>query len=200
MPSQLPRKREKPTDFGRAVGQLIGLLMEKRLRKLLAEYKPLERVRWVNSYGLEHEIDFVIGTKEKPIVLIDSKYIKYQKHAREKANEIASMLISIKDAHPSVRLLIAVLAGNFTPGSKRILTDRGIHIFHISFETLASNLRRYRLKIDWVEDDRLTAEKTWEVYNGLSEAELSQIADGFFDGINIPEALKKLINENINAK
>lgn len=170
--------------------------MEKRLRKLLANYRPLERIRWVNSYSLEHEIDFVIGTKEKPIILIDSKYIKYQKHAREKANEIASMLISIRDAHPSVKLCIAVLAGNFTPGSKRILTDRGIHIFHITFETLTSNLRRYGLIIDWAEKDRLTAEKTWEIYHNLSEDELNQVADDFFDGTNISEALNQLIKEN----
>jgi len=197
MAKQFPTRREKPSDFGRAVGQYIGLLMERHLRKILADYEPLERMRWVDSYGLEHEIDFVIGTKKKPLVLIDSKYIKYQKHAREKANEIASMLVSIRDAHHSVKLCVAVLGGNFTLGSKRILKDRGIDIFHIDFETLANNLRRYRLIIDWAEDDKLTAQQTWEIYSTLSEEEVDQVADDLFNGTSIPEDLVHLIKEKI---
>lgn len=189
----MPKRRKRPTDFGRAMGQYIGLLMERKIRKLLIPYNLIAHEKWANSYGLTHEIDYVIGTRRKPIVLIDSKYIKYQKHAREKANEIASMLISVKNAHSSVKLLIAILAGNFTPGSKRILSDRDIQVLHIPFETLAYNMRRHGLIIDWAEDDKMTAEKTWETYNKLSEEEVDRVANDFFDGTSIPKRLHELI-------
>ncbi|MFB0501007.1 MAG: hypothetical protein ACETVP_00895 [Candidatus Bathyarchaeia archaeon] len=189
----MPKPRRKPTDFGRAVGQYIGLLMERKIRKLLTTYNLIAHEKWANSYGLTHEIDYVVGTRRKPIVLIDSKYIKYQKHAREKANEIASMLISVKNAHPSVKLLIAILAGNFTHGSKRILSDRDIQVLHIPFEILAHNMRKHELIIDWTEDDKMTAEKTWEIYDKLSEEEVDRVANDFFDATNIPERLQELI-------
>jgi hypothetical protein len=187
-------KRE-PSDHGRAVGQYIGLLMERRLEKLLSPYKPLAHMRWSNSHGVSHEIDFVIGTLQRPVILIDSKYIKYQKHAREKANEIANMLLSIRNNFPSVRLLVAVLAGNFTEGSKRILINQGIHVFHITFDTLAHNMRRHGIVIDWAEDDKLTPKRTWEVLNKLSEEELNRISDEFFNDTDIPDSLIRLIRE-----
>jgi len=188
---------KEPTDFGRAVGQYIGLLMERALGRLLAPFKPLERQRWADSHRLEHEIDFVIGTRKQPLIILDSKYIKGQRHAREKANEIVNMLLAIQESNKSVKLSIAVIAGNFTSGSIRILEDRGIKVFHIPLDVLAGNMRKKGLIIDWADEDRTTSKNTWQVYKNLSEKDLDKIADSFFDNTDIPKSLVKLIKESI---
>ena len=192
----MTQRRKRPTDYGRAVGQLIGknLMQNRALQRIIPPYFKKDR-KLPDAYGILHEIDFV-DDEQEPTILIDSKYIKGQRHAREKANEILTKLTLISEAHPSVKLLIAVLAGAFTDDSKRTLSDRGIHVLHIPLKILARNLRKYGLIIDWANKDRRTPRETWERYVSMSDEELDKIAEHFFDGTNIPDKLKKLIQKS----
>ncbi|MCD6592585.1 hypothetical protein J7L00_00655 [Candidatus Bathyarchaeota archaeon] len=173
---------------------MIGDIMQYRaLKKILAPFNPLIDEKWKDKSGIEHEIDFVIGTKTNPLILIDSKYIKYTKHAREKVNEIFMKLTSIKESYLSVNMLIAVLAGSFTNDALKTLETRGVHVFHIPFKRVAMNLRRFGVIIDWPESDTSTPEATWKRLVSMSESEKDELGDAFFDGTNIPQALPELI-------
>lgn len=170
------------------------------LKRILAEFDPMIDVKLKNKSGVEHEIDFVIGTKERPLILIDSKYIKYTKHAREKANEILMKLTSVSETHPSVNMLIAVLAGSFTPDAIKTLRGRGIYVFHIPFGRVAMNLRRFGIVVDWPEWDKETPKRTWERLVSMTEAEKDEVGARFFDGTNIPQKLPKLIRQHLAGK
>jgi len=181
---------------------MVGDIMQYRaLKRILEPFNPKIDLRMKDKSNIEHEIDFVImSTKGDPLVLIDSKYIKYTKHAREKANEILMKLTSVREAHPSVNMLIAVLAGSFTQDALRTLETRGIHVFHIPFDKLAANLRRYGICIDWPEWDKQTPERAWERLVSMCEEEKDDIGRHFFDGTDIPRTLPDLIKRHLAEK
>lgn len=73
--------------------------------------------------GIEKEADVIVGEKQSPRVIIESKYIRRSKHAREKIYQLVAASKMWKDEH-DVRV-IAILSGNFTQNSLDI-ADWGV--------------------------------------------------------------------------
>ena len=185
--------RKEPTDFGRAVGQIVGKLVERKITRVLRKYPIVPHEKWRNRYNLRHEIDYVIGTRETPIILLETRWLKYTKHARENAGHIASFLNGVRDSHKTVQECVAVLAGSWTRDSLRVLENTNVKVFHFPFDIVSRNLARYDIVIDWAEDDKETSMHTWRKLNSLSEKKIDSLADAIFEGTDIVERLEKMI-------
>lgn len=102
--------------LGEAIGTLIELEVNRLLRPLAEENgcvyvtagpanvrtgkptKPLLK----DSSGNEYQIDAVIANvRMQPLVLIESKYIRYQKHNRDKGSWVCTAHYSLGKVSPS---------------------------------------------------------------------------------------------------
>lgn len=85
-----------PINSAAALGQAAGELFEKSVLDILSAAvlergytaKP-EKLR--DAHGTPYSIDAVVyDDKARPIILIDTKYIRYKKHNRDKASWVCT--------------------------------------------------------------------------------------------------------------
>ncbi len=171
---------------GSAIGEAIGAEMEKALNGFLTELvegrghhflskSPLtnaagkpKKLLMYDKFGTEYNIDSVIANESmQPIVLLESKYIRYKKHNRDKGSWICTAHPAIRRRYASIRSSIAVLAGSWSSSSIAMMKSHDINIFLIPFRRICDLLADFGIKFDWDEKDRETASLAWEKYAPL---------------------------------
>jgi hypothetical protein len=119
--------------FGQFIGEYCEALVEPLLQEFAAKHnlfldkkgtRPArsgKKVRWVDSYGNRHELDYVLergGAPEKvgtPVAFIESAWRRYTKHSRNKAQEIQGAVLPLAVKHHfSSPMLGCILAGVYT--------------------------------------------------------------------------------------
>lgn len=98
---------------GSAIGEAIGASMEKALERLLIEVadeygfhyltsgvrktrsgKKVKKLLMADNYGNEYDIDGVLANQSmQPLIIFESKYIRYKKHNRDKGSWIGKKKI-----------------------------------------------------------------------------------------------------------
>jgi hypothetical protein len=74
------------------------------------------RLILTDSNGNEYNVDSVIiNNRFQPLVLVESKYIRYKKHNRDKASWICTAHTKLRQRYATVRKSIAVLKEIFIP-------------------------------------------------------------------------------------
>lgn len=176
-----------------ALGEAIGLLIENEIEKLI---KPIcdmagyfydhggarpgirQRVKlsMVNKSGNSYNLDGVIeNSKGDPIVIIESKYLRYKKHNRDKASWTCAAHYSLRKSHPTIRKSIAVLSGNWSLPSKKFMESFGIELYEITFKSITTVLSKYGVKFDWDEKDRETPDISWQIFSQLDQMDKDEI-------------------------
>lgn len=194
-----------------ALGEAIGKLIEDELERIISPAcqnvgyyydrggkRPDKRrgvkLAMINKSGNEYQLDGVVETPDgKPIVLLESKYLRYKKHNRDKASWTCAAHYSLRKSHPTVRKSIAVLSGNWSLPSKRFLESFGIELFEISFEHMCKTMRKFGVKFDWPEKNREIPERAWKkykrfdenTYNKIGKALVSPIKTGILKSIRL---------------
>src|SRR5438874_7571969 len=152
MEDEQPKQVSNP---GSALGEAIGALIELALNRTL---KPIAeangrlyitagprnlktgrdtKLLLKDSNGVEYQIDAIItNNRIQPLVLIESKYIRYTKHNRDKGSWVCTAHSSLRKRFPSVRSSIAVLAGSWSTTSKAMLRSADINLFEIPFDSI----------------------------------------------------------------
>lgn len=109
-----------PTNSAAALGQAAGELFEKSVLDILSTTVQ-ERGYTVKSDKLRdahdtpYSIDAVIyDDKTRPIILIDTKYIRYKKHNRDKASWVCTAHSLLRKHHKTLRKSIVVLGGQWS--------------------------------------------------------------------------------------
>jgi len=129
-----------------------------------------------DKFGIAYDIDAVIANESmQPIILIESKYIRYKKHNRDKGSWICTAHPAIRRRYESIRSSIAVLAGNWSSSSLAMMRSFDINLFLIPFELICGLLATHGIDFDWDEKDRITAVDSWRRYSALSDAQKSDI-------------------------
>lgn len=161
------------------------------------------KVRWEDSYGNHHDLDFVIernGSDDEigqPVGFIEVAWRRYTKHSRNKAQEIQGAILPLAEKYRWTNpFLGAVLAGVFTSGSIEQLRSLGFQVLYFPYETLISAFSSEAIDIQFDEstpdeDFRACVEKISEADEAVVErikghlvrANSSQIAQ-FFDVLN----------------
>ena len=107
---------------GSALGEAIGILIELAINKRLDPIAKQNNCIYItagaknpktqldtklllkDSNGIEYNVDAVIAnTKLQPLILIESKYIRYKKHNRDKGSWVCTAHQSLRKRFSSVR-------------------------------------------------------------------------------------------------
>lgn len=206
---------------GSALGEAIGALLEGEIHRIL---KPLAeeadciyvttgpkdlrtgqptKLVLEDSDGNEYNIDSVIiNNRFQPLILLESKYIRYKKHNRDKASWICTAHTKLRQRYSSVRKSVAILMGSWSRPSKRLLSSFEVELFEISFDDICAALAEFGINYRWAEKDRAQAEASWNKFDALSGADRKQIARKLIAGIREPlrEALKNALDESVPRK
>jgi hypothetical protein len=204
------QKRENP---GSAIGEAVGQEMEKALNSLLKEvtqnsnYTFLEHglegktLYLYDQFGNKYKIDSVIvDIENRPIIVIESKYIRYTKHNRDKGSWICATHQAVRQYYTSIRSSIAVLAGNWSKASIQMIESYGTQVFLIPFSLVSQLMSEHEIDFNWKEKDRNKAIKALEKYESLSTEDRYQIGVHMVDCIkdDLTTAIFYIINDKTN--
>ncbi len=183
------------TNPGSAIGEAIGAMLEREihrvLRPLAEEYNcTYIKTGLVNKKGRDtklilkdqsgngYNIDSVIiNNRFQSIVLLESKYIRYKKHNRDKASWICTAHPKLRETYPTLRKSIAVLMGNWSQPSKKLLDSFDVEVFEVSFADICQVLSRHDITFNWGEKERDVAMDSWNKFSHLSSEERSRLAE-----------------------
>lgn len=168
---------------GSALGEAIGALLEQELHRIL---RPLAEERGyiyitagpasartgkgtklilTDSDGNAYNVDAVItNNRLQPLILIESKYIRYKKHNRDKASWICTAHTKLRQRYGTVRKSVAVLMGSWSRPSKRLLRSFEVELFEVSFDDICNVLAQYGIEYRWAEKDRAQAAESWRKF------------------------------------
>ncbi len=176
--------------LGEAIGKLIEDELENILRPICEEYKyiydrggsrPRKRkgvsLNMINASGNKYKLDAIIeNPDENPVILIESKYLRYKKHNRDKASWTCASHYSLRKTHPTVRKSIAVLSGRWSEPSKVFLQSFGIEFHHIDFPLMCAVMNEFGMDFDWPEDNQDIPDSSWNRFSSLSSEERQELS------------------------
>ncbi|MBD3307729.1 hypothetical protein GF339_14930 [candidate division KSB3 bacterium] len=177
---------------GSALGEAIGAQMERALNTFLdtlceelgyhfisaSVIEGKKKLLLYDQFGTAFNIDAVIANESmQPIVLFESKYIRYKKHNRDKGSWLCTAHPAIRRRYHSIRSSIAVLAGNWSSSSLAMMRSFDINIFLIPFERICELLAHHDILFDWGEKDRDTAQAAWTQYVQLPKRQRMMIGE-----------------------
>lgn len=209
------------TNGGSAIGEAIGSHMEIAVQKAISEFIRDYDCFFITDYGInprtgrkkqlklsdqfdnEYSIDgLIINDKGHPLALLESKYIRYKKHNRDKGSWICNTHSAIRKKYKSIRSSIAVLAGNWSRPSLEMLLSYNVQVFLIPFDSICNLLDNYGIDFRWEENDDEKAQIAWETYNALSDAQKESIGEQMVSQIkeSLFEYLRGILDDTIIRK
>ena len=188
---------------GSALGEAIGASMEKALEKLLEEVadkhgyyyltsgvretrsgKKPKKLLMADNFGNEYDIDGVLANQSmQPLIIFESKYIRYKKHNRDKGSWICNAHSAIRRRYNSIRSSIAILAGNWSGSSQAMMRSNDINLFLIPFSYICDILSEFDIDFNWEEKERYKATRAWENFNKLNDQQKESIGVKLIDSI-----------------
>lgn len=165
-----------------ALGEAIGKVFEEAVRDCLsAEVESREcsirPAKLRNGTGNEYQIDAVVfDDQNRPLIIIDPKYIRYTKHNRDKGSWLCTAHYNLRKTHPSIRKSLAVLAGRWSAPSKSLIRSFSVEILEVSFGHMCTVLRDFGIEFDWDENGgEPIAQQSLSKFETLSDATKSSI-------------------------
>ena len=198
---------------GSAIGEAIGAAMETALRNKLVEIadehgchyltsgvrktkagNKVKKLLMADNYGNEYDIDGVLANEAmQPIIIFESKYIRYKKHNRDKGSWICTAHSAVRRRYHSIRSSIAILAGSWSQSSQAMMTSNDINLFLIPFEYICEILLKYDVVFQWGEKEKDKATLAWHTYSELEQYQKEEI--GELMASYVEEPLTKLITK-----
>ncbi len=144
----------------------------------------------------------IINHRFQPLVLIESKYIRYKKHNRDKASWVCTAHTKLRERYSTVRKSIAILMGSWSKPSKRLLQSFEVELFEVTFDDICNVLAEFGINYRWAEKDRAQAEASWRKFNALSDAQRKQIGRKLIAGIrdSLRASLQSALDESVPRK
>ncbi|MCX6639008.1 MAG: hypothetical protein NTW14_00790 [bacterium] len=176
-----------------ALGEAIGLSVEQEIQKIIQKIvepyglyvdvggkrsgkREKEKLLLINETGNAYQIDTVIEDRNgNPLILVESKYLRYKKHNRDKASWTCVAHYKLRTTYPSVKKSIAILMGNWSRPSLKLMKSFGVEILEIPFSDMVEVLEKHQINFNWSEDDSTTPRKSWVKYCKLSTSTRKEI-------------------------
>lgn len=149
--------------------------------------------------GNDYDIDAVIvNHRLQPLVLLESKYIRYKKHNQDKASRICTAHSKLRQRFPTIRSSIAVLMGSWSRPSKRLLRSFAVTIFEIGFDRICEVLQAHGIHYAWAEKDQQGASEAWQKFQSLTPEQTARIAQILVDDIgqDLEASLRQALDES----
>lgn len=162
--------------------------------KLTQSGKKAKKLLMSDNFGNQYNIDGIIANQYlQPLILFESKYLRYKKHNRDKGSWICMAHSAVRKRYHSIRSSIAILAGSWSQSSLTMMRSYDITLFVIPFESICRILQGFNIDFNWDEKDQQKAKQAWDSFNQLTEGEKSEIGKLMIDTIQNP--LIKLIDQ-----
>lgn len=203
---------------GSAIGEAIGHNMEVVLHKCIEDFledyschflkesgynpktrKHSKKLLLYDDFGNDYNINGVITDESmRPLVLLESKYIRYKKHNRDKGSWICNAHSAIRKRYSSIRSSIAVLAGSWSKSSLAMIRSYDINVFLIPFDYIADILLARGIDFRWEEKEKEKAMTAWLAYDALPDSEKNKIGEEMVDLIKnkLYDFLKDLLDDS----
>ena len=235
---------------GSALGEAIGSSMEYALKRLLNEIadqygchyltsgvrktksgKKQKKLLMSDKSGNEYDIDGVLANQSmKPLIIFESKYIRYKKHNRDKGSWICHAHSAIRRRYHSIRVSnkihwvyhppshscesrnpfllgplrssIAILAGNWSGPSQAMMRSNNINLFLIPFNHICEVLSGLGIDFDWEEKDRDKAIRAWGNFNKLNSEQKKSIGIKMIDPIkdNLVILIENILDDTVERE
>ena len=164
--------------LGEAIGKSVECEIQEIIQQVVAPFglyvdvggsrkgkREGSKLLLVNETGNTYQIDTVVEDKAgNPLILVESKYLRYTKHNRDKGSWTCVAHYKLRTTYPSVKKSLAVLMGNWSKPSKALMNSFGVEILEIPFKELVEVLKKYSIVFDWDEKDSRTPKKSWNKY------------------------------------
>lgn len=207
---------EQVANPGSALGEAIGALIESEVNRLLRPIAEENGCVYVtvgpnnkrngrptklllkDVDGNEYNIDSVIASERlQPLVLIESKYIRYTKHNRDKGSWICTAHYSLRRTFPTIRKSIAVIAGRWSASSKAMMESFDVTLFEVGFAKIVTTLAEYGVDLRWGEQERNKALAAWQNWSQLEQRDRQEIARKLL--ADIEPALRNSMKETLDT-
>ncbi len=207
------------SNSGSALGEAIGASMEKALEEKLREVADsygchyltsgvrktksgtkVKKLLMSDNYGNEYDIDGVIANDHmQPLIIFESKYIRYKKHNRDKGSWICTAHSAVRRRYHSIRSSIAVLAGSWSLSSQTMMTSNDINLFLIPFNLICELLAEFEIDFNWGEKEKEKSKTAWHKYNDLSDDEKLSIGKKMIEPIeeNLISLIEKILDDSV---
>jgi len=176
--------------LGEAIGKSVETEIQRIIRKVVEPFglfvdvggerigkRTGTKLLHVNDTGNQYQIDTIVEDENgKPLILVESKYIRYKKYNRDKGSWTCVAHYKLRTSHPTIKKSLAVLLGNWSKPSKSLMESFGIDLIEIPFDHMVEVLRKYEIAFDWEEKDSKTPARSWRQYQKLSEQDREAIA------------------------
>ena len=204
---------------GSALGEAIGVAMGKSLEQKLIEIADSHGCHYLTSglrktkggtvvkkllmsdnYGNEYDIDGVIANESmQPLIIFESKYIRYKKHNRDKGSWICTAHSAVRRRYHSIRSSIAVLAGSWSKSSIAMMHSHDINFFLIPFDYICQLLAEVGIDFNWGEKEKEKSFVAWNKYNLLSEEQKNHIGNKMVEVIqsNLVTIIQKILDDTV---
>jgi len=199
-----------------ALGEAMGHLIEARVQILVKDaVKDLncfvdiggarkdkrkgKKLLMVNDTGNAYQIDTVVeDSLGNPIILLECKYIRYKKHNRDKASWTCVAHYKLRTTYPTIKKSIAVLFGDWTTPSKKLMHSFGVDLIEIPFSIVSNVLQKYGVNFRWEEKDSITPKKSLDAFLKLTNKDKENIAMECLSGFAAP--LQEMVRKAIQSQ
>jgi hypothetical protein len=188
-----------------ALGEAVGHLVEEAVRKVITDIitphglsMGVHRQKISDKVGIKFEIDIPILEGNKIIALIDVKYLRYKKHARDKGSWVVVAHNRLKASYPEIKRRLVILVGpGWTEEAKRMISTSCIDVISVEPELLDSVLSEFGIRFTWDEKDIEIPRIAWENFQRLSSDDLERIKERIIEKSKIKEKLMLWFKQHI---
>ncbi len=179
-----------PPNPASALGEAAGKLFEDGVLELLTpvvgEFQHVVTPsRLKNGSENTYQIDAVVfDSEDRPIIIVDPKYIRYTKHNRDKASWLCTAHYNLRKTYPTLRKSIAVLGGRWSKPSRSLLDSFGVEILEVPFEHFCEVFREFDVEFDWNERDRNTPITSLYEFQKLQLEQLRTISQNLVEPVS----------------
>jgi len=206
------------SNYSSAVGNAVGALIERALNRTLLPIVERNGYLYIttgpknvktgrnskllltDSKGIKYNVDAVItNDKKHPLVLVESKFIRYTKHNRDKGSWIYTAHPALRKRFSSIRGLVAVIVGSWSETSKAMMRSADIKLFEIPFATVCALFDEYNVDLRWDQKDKEKPIQAWIDLNSLSNEQKLEIGNRLIVMIeaDLDQAISQILDDTI---
>lgn len=172
--------------LGEAAGKLFEAGVMQCLTPVVSDFQhTVSASRLKNGSENTYQIDAVVfDSEDRPIIIVDPKYIRYTKHNRDKASWLCTAHYNLRKTYPSLRKSIAVLGGRWSKPSRSLLDSFGVEILEVTFDHFCEVFGEFDVAFDWGEKDRETPITSLYEFQKLRPQQLETISEKLVEPVS----------------
>lgn len=189
--------------LGEAVGKLVEKGISEVVRRLAEEYgcNISKKKRIKDKFGVEYEIDLPIEREGNLVTLVDVKYLRYKKHARDKGSWVVVAHNKLRSTYPTIeRSIVILLGGGWSGPAKKMIATSCINVIDITPGILNGILRKYGVEFVWEEKNEVTPRKSWEKFRTLTDQDYEGIIEEIVKISGIEEKVRDALSHLGNPR